>query len=190
MRADNANWQRSIASRPWTKAERRVVMRGFMGRSLIAIEPLVVAAFFSLLPLGMILRKYDAALILSPIFGGAALAFLAYAIVLMVPSTRALIESFKRIYKLDGYVRYRREFREDEPPSYFVAVLDAERRLLGEWPLATRPPAFERRDLWPALIEFSPHGGIVRIDGRSTGVLPDSLPPLGIGAPQAFESRD
>jgi hypothetical protein len=160
-----------------------------MGRFLIAIEPLVVAGFFSLLPISLFLRKYDAALVLSPIFGLAALGFLVYAIALMVPSTRALVESFRRIYKLDGYIRYRRELRADEPPKYFAAVLDAERRPLGEWPLATAPAAFERRDLWPALIEFSPHGGIVRIDGRSTGVLPDSIPPLGIGAAQAFERR-
>ncbi len=53
---------------------------------------------------------------------------------------------------------------------------------LGEWPLGTRPRALDRRELWPALIEFCRYGGILRIDGRSTGVLPEHLPPLGIGA--------
>jgi len=187
MRKEDARLRTAAASRPWTKSERRVVARGFMGRFLIAIEPLVVAGFFSLLPLGMILRKREAALILAPIFGFAALAFLAYAVILILPSTRALIESFGRIYAVDGYVRYRREFRNDEPPAYFVAVLDSSKELLGEWPLSRCPPAFEKRDLWPALVEFSPYGGIHRIDGRSTGVLPESIPPLGIGAAQSFE---
>jgi hypothetical protein len=153
-----------------------------MGRFLIAIEPLVIAAFFSALPLSLILRKHDAAFVLAPIFGSAAILFFIYAVVLMVPSSRALIESFGRIYTVDGYVRYRRELRAGEPPAYFVAVLDAHRSPLGEWPLGHVPPAFERRDLWPALVEFSPYGGIHRIDGRSTGVLPETIPPLGIGA--------
>jgi hypothetical protein len=34
----------------------------------------------------------------------------------------------------------------------------------------------------PAHVEFSHYGGIHRIDGRSTGVLPARLPALGIGA--------
>ena len=33
-----------------------------------------------------------------------------------------------------------------------------------------------------ARVEYSEYGGIHRIDGRSTGVLPESLPTLGIGA--------
>ncbi len=186
----NDDWKRQTASRPWTKAERRVVVRGFMGRLLIAIEPLVIAGFFSLLPISLILRKHDAVAVLAPIFGFGALAFLIYAIVLMVPSTRALFATMGRIYSVDGYVRYRRLLRDGEPPAYFVAVLDANRRLLAEWPLADRPAAFERRDLWPALVEFSPHGGIHHIDGRSTGVLPEKIPPLGIGTAPLFERRD
>jgi hypothetical protein len=36
------------------------------------------------------------------------------------------------------------------------------------------------------MVEFCRYGGILRIDGRSTGVLPDDIPALGIGAPAAF----
>lgn len=178
-----------MASRPWTRAERRVVLRGFFGRLSVAIEPLVVALFFSLLPLGLLLRRQETAHLLAPIFGLGALMFLAYAIALMVPCTRALLDTFGRIYSIDGYVRYRDATKPYEAPSYFAAVLDADRCVLGEWPLGTRPRALDRRELWPALIEFCRYGGILRIDGRSTGVLPEHLPPLGIGASQAFVDR-
>jgi hypothetical protein len=36
--------------------------------------------------------------------------------------------------------------------------------------------------LRPALIEFSFYGGIHRIDGRSTGIVPESMPTLGVGS--------
>ena len=82
-------------------------LRGFFGRLSVAIEPLVVALFFSLLPLGLLLRRQETAHLLAPIFGLGALMFLAYAIALMVPCTRALLDTFGRIYSVDGYVRYR-----------------------------------------------------------------------------------
>ncbi|MGP6159461.1 MAG: hypothetical protein ACLPYS_18460 [Vulcanimicrobiaceae bacterium] len=187
-RRRNDGWHESVASRPWSRAERRVVLRGFLGRFLIAIEPLAVAAFFSLLPIGLLLRKQETALILAPIFGLAALLFLAYAIFLMVPSTHALLETLSPIYIIDGYIRYRRSNSDTELP-YHVAVLDSERKTLGEWPLREWPHSIGEHDIWPAMVEFSEFGGIHCIDGRPTGVLPAEIAPLGIGIAQQAATR-
>ena len=131
-----------VARRPWTRAERRVVLRGFFGRLTIAIEPLVVAAFFAMLPVALLLRRQEIALLIAPIFAFAALAFLAYGIALIAPSARALLETFAPIYTVDGYVRYRISQRGE--PEYYVAALSADRRPLGEWPLQ-RMAARDRR---------------------------------------------
>jgi hypothetical protein len=184
MRGGGCEWQRTVASRPWTRAERRVVVRGFLGRLSIAVEPLAVALFFTMIPVTLFLRKQPVAYLLTPIFAFGAIAFLAYAVLLVLPCLRALWQTFDRIYSVDGYVRYRGASSE-----YFAAVLDADRHVLGEWPLTERPRALDRRELWPALVEFCTHGGILRIDGRSTGVLPENLPPLGIGAAAGFAER-
>ncbi len=176
-----------IARRPWTRAERRVVLRGFFGRLTIAIEPLIASVFFALLPIGMLWRRQENALMLTPIFAFASLAFLAYAVALMLPVTRALLETFQPIYTVDGYVRY---YSTDEPqPAHFVAVLSADRRRLGEWPLRERPTAIGDRNDWPVLVEFSPYGGIHNIDGRSTGVLPENIAAFGVGIARDAENR-
>jgi hypothetical protein len=169
----------NVARRPWTRAERRVVLRGFFGRLTIAIEPLIVAIFFALLPIGMFLRRQEATLMLAPIFGVAAIAFLIYAIVLISPSARALFETFKPIYTVDGYIRYR--INKDGQTVYYVAALDAEHMILGEWPLSEWPRSIGERHTWPVVVEFSPYGGIHKIDGHSTGVLPDEIAPFGVG---------
>lgn len=186
MRRRDRIWHQAVAERPWRPAERRVVLRGFWGRLTIAIEPFVIAIFFVVLPLLLLLRKTDTAIFVAPIFAGAGLLFLAYAIVLMVSPTRALLETFGSIHVVDGYVQYRMHVRPLDEPAYFVAVLDHDRNVLGEWALAGRPKALDRSDLWPALVEFSRYGGIHRIDGRSTGVLPDDIPAFGVGVPQAY----
>ena len=39
----------------------------------------------------------------------------------------------------------------------------------------------------PALVQFALYGGIIAIDGRRTGLLPEHFPNLGIGAePPSF----
>ena len=173
-------WHEHLATRPWSKSERRVVWRGFFGRLTIAIEPLLVAIFFSLLPLGLLLRKQEAAIILAPIFGVAGIAFFAYGVYLMVSPTRALLETRSPIYIIDGYVHYRRDENRLDAP-YRVAALDANRQTLGEWPLHEWPKMIGDRELWPALIEFSEFGGIHKIDGHDTGVLPEEIAAFGIG---------
>ena len=187
-RRRNGRWHESIASRPWSRAERRVVLQGWLGRFAVAIEPLVVAGFFSLLPIGLILRKQEIAIVVAPIFAVAALAFLAYAVALMVPPTRALFETRSPIYIVDGYVSYRNDDSGSVAPC-FVAVLDASRNVLGEWPLRERPPSIGNRDLWPAMVEFSEYGGIHRIDGHATGVLPSEISTMGIGVAQGAVRR-
>ena len=180
MRRHQPEWGRSeVAGRPWTRAERRVVLRGFFGRLTIAIEPMIVAIFFALLPIGLLLRRQEIALMLAPIFALAAIAFCAYAIALMLPSARAVLETFSSIYTVDGYIRYRAV--ETNPPEYYVAVLNAERETLGEWPLREWPQSIGDQVLWPALVEFSRYGGIHKIDGRPTGVLPTEIAPFGVG---------
>ncbi len=163
-----------------------MVLRGFWGRLVIAIEPLVIAAFFVTLCVVLLARKQEGAVLIAPIFAVASLLFLAYATILMIPATRALLETFGSICIVDGYVRYRELIEHDRDPRYFVAVLDERRVVLGEWPLAERPSALSQASRWAALVEFTPYGGIHRIDGRSTGTLPDDMPQFGIGAPASF----
>jgi hypothetical protein len=187
MRRGRQEWQApDVARRAWTRAERRVVLRGFFGRATIAIEPLIVALFFALLPVGLLLRRQEIALLSAPIFGWAAIAFLAYAVALMVPAVRALFETFAPIYVVDGYIRYRTS---PKAPEYFVAVLSADGKTLGEWPLHEWPRSIGKRELWPVLVEFSRYGGVHKIDGRPTGVLPAEIAPFGVGIARDAERR-
>ena len=179
--AKDRRWRDAVAARPWKRNERRVVLRGFAGRLAIAVEPLLVAVFFTALPIGMFARKLETAVFLAPIFGLAAVAFMIYAVILIAPSARAVIETFGHIYIVDGYIRYREHQDDDMTALYYAAVLDANREVLGEWRLAKRPTALDQATEWPALVEFS-RTGILRIDGHSTGVLPEEMPALGVGA--------
>ncbi|GAC1302756.1 MAG: hypothetical protein NVSMB21_01020 [Vulcanimicrobiaceae bacterium] len=179
----------TLARRTWTRAERRIVIRGLVGRLLIAIEPVICTTVFGALTAALIffplptsanLTHRESAFVIAPIFGTITLAFLAYAIVVLVPPVRALIATFSPIYIVDGYLRYRRPDRVTEADSNgYVAVLSDECRTICEWPtLGERAIGDSVR---PAMIEFTYFGGIHRIDGRSTGVLPESMPPAGIG---------
>lgn len=169
----------AVARRPWTRAERRVVLRGFLGRLTIAIEPMIVAVFFAVLPVALLLRRQEVALLMAPVFALVAVAFFVFAIVMIAPSAHAVMETFAPIYTVDGYVRYRAT--ETSPPQYYVAVLDANRMPLGEWPLRQWPASIGQRLMWPVVVEFSEYGGIHKIDGRSTGVLPTEIAPFGVG---------
>jgi hypothetical protein len=173
----------SLARRPWTRAERRVVWNGFYGRLMIAVEPAVCAALFALLTGGLIrANRPDApAIVLAPIFGLGVVAFVIYAIVLMVGPTRALVETFGPIFVVDGYVRYRRPDLHSDPCSNgYVAVLNEEQQMLCEWETTGKREPRERTE--PALVQFARYGGIISIDGRRTALLPENFPALGIGA--------
>ncbi len=180
MRGHRQTWHTSeVARRPWSRGERRVVLRGFLGRLTIAIEPLIIAFFFALLPVGLLLRRQEIAPLLAPIFAFAAITFLAYAVALMVPPVRAVFETFGPIYTVDGYVRYRSVHT--VPPEYYVAVLSAGGETLGEWPLDEWPSSIGQRNVWPVMIEFTRYGGIHKIDGQDTGVLPAEIAQFGVG---------
>ena len=173
-----------LASRPWTQRERLVVWRGMTGRFAIAIEPLLGTLFFAALTYGVIWRarvtKPHDLWILSPIFGMVALGFAAYFVCVMVAPFIAYLQTYKPIYTLDGYVRYRGpDDDSDLGSSGYVAVLFEDREVCCEW------ECYGTKNLpsvtLPAMAEFSEFGGIHKIDGKSTGVLPDEVPVLAIG---------
>ncbi len=182
-----------LASRRWTERERFIVWRGVTGRASIAIEPLLGALFFAALSYGIVWRARVAAphdlWILWPVFGVVALAFFGYFVAVLVAPLTAYAQTYKPIYQLDGYVRYRGpDDFSDAGSTGYVAVLFEDRELCGEWECygTKRLPV---RTL-PAHVEFSEYGGIHKIDGKSTGVLPDEdLPLLAIGIAQNFPPR-
>lgn len=174
-----------LASRPWTPRERLVVWRGMTGRFAIAIEPLLGTIFFAGLTWGIVWRarvaKPHDLWILSPLFGLVAVAFAIYFIAVMVAPFIAYMQTYKPIYMLDGYVRYREPDDEsDLGGSGYVAVLYEDREMCCEWECygTQKLPSMTLA----AMAEFSEFGGIHKIDGKSTGVLPDEdLPLLAIG---------
>jgi hypothetical protein len=175
-----------LAQRPWTARERRVVWRGLTGRMAIAIEPLLGVVFFSLFTWGVIWRAHhvqsDATLIvISPIFALGAFAFFGYFIALLVAPIVAYIQTFRPIYVIDGYVRYRPPDEDTAPGECgYIAALFEDRSVACEWH-AVGTKRYPSRTI-PAMIEFSAFAGIHAIDGKSTGLLPDGdMPLLAIG---------
>jgi hypothetical protein len=177
----------SLIRRPWTRAERRVVLTGFFGRLTIAIEPLLCGIVFTVITLGVFAAprlspKYvnPDIVIIAPVFGLGVLACVAWALAVMLAPARALAHTLRPIYVVDGYLRYRgRDDRSDEDCNGYVAVLTENGRVACEWPTLgeVELPNHTR----PALCEFSEYGGVHAVDGRRTGVLPDRIPTFGVG---------
>ena len=175
-----------LAHRPWTERERRIVWRGLTGRFAIAIEPFLGMLFMLVLGWGVIWRAQhvpsDATLAkIAPIFLVGAVAFAGYFIAVLVAPFAAYVQTFKPIYVLDGYVRYREpDDHSQRDACGYVAALFPDRSIACEWEWLGKkrlPNA-----TIPSLIEFSVYAGIHRIDGRPTGLLPDEeMPPLAIG---------
>lgn len=174
-----------LACRPWTERERAIVWRGLTGRMAIAIEPLLGLLFFSGLAYGIVWRSRVAKphdlWILSPVFALVALAFGVYFIAVMFAPLSAFFHTRKPIYQIDGYVRYRGPDPDsDLGSSGYVAVLFEDRELCCEWECYGTKKLPELTIA--AMTEFSEYGGIHKIDGKSTGVLPDEpMPLLAIG---------
>jgi len=169
-----------LIRRAWTRAERRIVIQGFIGRLMIAIEPIICASVFLALTLGMVFNKNKEIIILAPIFALGVVSFAIYAIVVMVAPVRALVHTHGPIYIVDGYVRYRgRDAHTIEDSNGYIAVLTEDKRVACEWPTLgeIELPAHQRA----ALCEFSAYGGVHTIDGRSTGVLPGRIASFGVG---------
>jgi hypothetical protein len=175
-----------LARRAWTDRERGIVARGLSGRMAIAVEPFLGAVFFALLTWGIVWRAHhvasDATLVkIAPIFAIGSIAFLGYLIAVMVAPLAAYMQTFKPIYILDGYVRYRgRDERSREDASGYIAALFPDRSIACEWEFLGSSPLEDATI--PSMIEFSVYAGIHKIDGKSTGLLPDGdLPTLAIG---------
>ncbi len=175
-----------LAQRPWTERERRIVWCGLTGRMAIAIEPLIGMAFFSFLTWGIVWRAHhvpdDATLVvIAPIFALGALAFLGYFIAVTIAPFIAYLQTYKPIYIVDGYVRYRgRDERSENEATGYMATLCADGSVACEWECFGNDELPSRTI--PALAEFSEYAGIHKIDGKPTGLLPDvELPLLAIG---------
>lgn len=177
---------RLLAKRPWTARERDVVWRGLTGRFALAIEPLIGIAFMGFITVGIVWRAHhvasDATLVkIAPIFAAGTIAFIGYFVAVLVAPLTAYLQTFKPIYVLDGYVRYREPDANSEYDACgYVAALFPDRSVACEWEWLGKkrlPNA-----TIPSLIEFSVYAGIHRIDGKPTGLLPDEeMPPLAIG---------
>jgi hypothetical protein len=177
---------RALARRRWTEAERAIVWRGLTGRFALAVEPLLGMVFMALLTWGIVYRAHhvpsDATLIkIAWIFGLGAIAFGGYFVAVLVAPIFAYMQTFRPIYILDGYVRYREpDERSRIDGCGYAAALFADRSLAHEWEWLGKKPL--PNVTLPALVEFSIYAGIHRIDGKSTGLLPDEeLPLLAIG---------
>jgi hypothetical protein len=176
----------SLARRAWTKRERAVVWRGLTGRFSLAIEPLLGMLFMALLTWGIVYRAQhvpsDATLIkIAWIFAVGAIAFGGYFIAVLVAPVAAYLQTFRPIYILDGYVRYREPDDRSQPGACgYAAVLFPDRSVAGEWEWLGKKRL--PNTSIPALVEFSDYAGIHKIDGRPTGLLPDEeIPLLAIG---------
>ena len=176
---------RMLAQRAWTDRERLVVWRGLTGRFAIAIEPLLGLIFMSFLTWGIVYRSEHVAsdrdlIKIAWIFGIGAIAFAGYFVAVLVAPFVAYLQTFKPIYVIDGYVRYREpDERSEYDATGYVATLFEDQSIACEWECFgnTKLP----NTTIPALVEFSVYAGIHTIDGRSTGLLPDEIPVLAIG---------
>jgi hypothetical protein len=179
-----------LIRRNWTRAERAIVLQGFAGRLSIAIEPVICSIVFLALTLGMIFNKNKEIIVLAPIFAIGVVCFGIYATAVMMRPVRALIHTMGPIFIVDGYVRYRgRDERSERDSNGYIAVLTEDKRLACEWPALGEMelPSHTRA----AMCEFTEYGGLHKIDGRSTGVLPDRIARMGVGGlTRAREYRD
>ncbi|MDQ2866105.1 MAG: hypothetical protein M3R51_07735 [Candidatus Eremiobacteraeota bacterium] len=184
-----------LAQRAWTDRERKVVWRGLTGRFAIAIEPLLGLLFMTFLTVGIVYRSQhvpaDRDLIkIAWIFGLGALAFSGYFIAVLVAPFLAYLQTFKPIYVVDGYVRYREPDGSSEiDGSGYIATLLEDSSVACEWECFGNTKLPNRTI--PAHVEFSRYVGIHKIDGKSTGLLPDEIPPLAVGiAPRTGRHPD
>ena len=177
----------TLIRRPWTRAERRVVLTGFFGRLSIAVEPLLCGLVFAAITIGVFWapklsggKVLSDIVVVAPVFGLGVLACAAWMLGVMLAPGRALVHTLRPIYIVDGYIRYRpRDAESAEDCNGYVAVLTEKEIVACEWPTLgeIELPTVTR----PALCEFSEYGGVHHVDGRSTGVLPAHIAPLGVG---------
>jgi hypothetical protein len=177
----------TLIRRPWTRAERGIVLMGFFGRLSIAIEPMLCGLVFGIITFGVFVAPrlspqyvHPDIVIIAPVFGLGVLGSALWALCVMFAPARALAHTLRPIYVVDGYIRYRsRDAASADDSNGYVAVLTEDKTVACEWPTLgeVELPNTAR----PALCEFSEYGGVHSIDGRSTGVLPARMPALGVG---------
>jgi hypothetical protein len=178
---------RTLIRRPWTRAERRVVLAGFFGRLSIAVEPALCGLVFAAITVGVFFAPrlspayvHGDIVVIAPVFAMGFVACVVWGLGVMLSPTRALTHTLRPIYVVDGYIRYRRrDGHSADDSNGYVAVLTEDRTVACEWPTLgdIELPDVTR----PALCEFSEYGGVHTIDGRPTGVLPGRIPALGVG---------
>ena len=141
---------------------------------------------FLMLTVGMIVRGQHTddglvwTLCISGIFAVGFLGFVAYGVGLMLGPLRALLSTSQPIFIVDGYLRSRPpDARSEEDSAGYVAVLTADSEIAYEWP--AHGEATLEASLFPVHVEFSEYGGIHKVDGKSTGVLPSGMTRLSIG---------
>jgi hypothetical protein len=179
------NRTKQLAHRPWTARERKVVWRGLTGRMGIAIEPLLGTLFMLFLTIGIVWRSQHVAadrdlIKIAWIFGIGAIAFGGYFVAVLVAPVIAYFQTFKPIYIVDGYVRYRQpDNKSEEDGTGYMATLFEDQSVACEWE-CFGPTPLPNRTI-PSLVEFSTYAGIHTIDGKPTGLLPDELPLMAIG---------
>lgn len=177
----------TLIRRPWTRAERAVVLAGFFGRLAIAVEPVLCGLVFAAITLGVFWaprlshgKVLPDIIVIAPIFGLGFIACVVWALWVLLSPVRALAHTLRPVYIVDGYIRYRgRDLRSPMGCNGYVAVLTDDRSVACEWPTLgdVELPALTRA----ALCEFTEYGGVHTVDGRSTGVLPSRIRPLGVG---------
>ncbi len=181
------NLRTLCAMRRWTPTERAVVVRGLFGRLAIAVEPAIISLLFAVLTLGLLhlasdgTEEHAGLQLLAPIFGLGAAAFAIYAMYLLRSPLRALRDTYGPIFVVDGYIRTRgRDDLSERGSNGYVAVLLFDQRVACEWPTVGAGDLPFRVDA--ALCEFTQFGGILAIDGKSTGALPQDFSNIGVGS--------
>ena len=171
--------------RRWTPPERAIVVRGLFGRLAIAVEPAILSLLFCVFTIGLLRlagdgkEEHAGLQLLAPIFALGAAAFAVYAVYLMLAPLRALRETYGPIFIVDGYIRTRgRDDFSQRGSNGYVAVLLDDRRIACEWPAVGSGDLPMRIDA--AHLEFSEFGGILKIDGQDTGVLPVDFGNIGV----------
>jgi hypothetical protein len=178
---------KTLIRRPWTRAERRVVLTGFFGRLSIAVEPLLCGMVFAAITVGVFFAPRISGgkvepdiIVIAPVFAFGVVACTVWALWVLLAPARALAHTLRPIYVVDGYIRYRRrDARSAEDTNGYVAVLTEDRTIACEWPTLGEIELPDQ--VRPALCEFSEYGGVHHIDGRPTGVLPTRIATFGVG---------
>ncbi len=162
------------------------MLTGFFGRLSIAIEPVLCGLVFTAITVGVFLAPRLSPktvapdiIVIAPVFALGMVACAVWALGVMFAPVRALFQTIRPIYIVDGYLRYRGPDAQSAGNSNgYVAVLTDDRSVACEWPTLGRGRLHDFTR--PALCEFSEYGGVHTVDGRSTGVVPDAIPALGV----------